>query len=153
MWCSSEPRSETKGFQVFLGHGSAQAARDLTAGMPLSRGMCRSLRAAHSPPLSPQTCGLIDWRKSVWEIGMEQLTCEARVGCFQPQLLRSRWCSAIICDTALRREPAWLMGSRRLWFQCPALLLRASWTGFRGIICKRLGSNFNNKVRRWSAKN
>lgn len=31
------------------------AAGDLTAGMPLSPGMCWSLRAAHGSPLSPET--------------------------------------------------------------------------------------------------
>lgn len=44
-----------KSFPGVLCCGSVQTAGDLTAGMPLSPGMCWSLHAAYGSPLSPET--------------------------------------------------------------------------------------------------
>lgn len=49
------PLPWNKGFAGVCGWGSAQAASGLTAGMPLSSGMCWSLQAAYGSPPSPET--------------------------------------------------------------------------------------------------
>lgn len=52
--CSCDLRPRAVVLQVFWGCGSARTTADLTAGMPLSPGMRRSLHVAHGSPLSPQ---------------------------------------------------------------------------------------------------